>query len=106
MKEAVIFRNSETNERKAVFGLKDFIDVYMDNLDAMENSVNRSFTTTNARITKLEKSLKKARISNFMSVVALAAGIAWNSKKIMDLELEVDRLDNKRHDIEYFDDED
>lgn len=106
MKDPIIFRNSETNERKAVFGLKDFIDVYVDNMNTMETGIEMSFKATDARITKLEKSLKRAKITNFMSVVALAAGIAWNSKKIMDLELEVDRLDNKGHDIEYFDDED
>lgn len=105
MKDPIIFRNSETNERKAVFGLKDFIDVYVDNMNTMENGIEMSFRATDARITKLERSLKRAKINNFMCFVALAAGIAWNSRKIIDLELEVDRLDNKRHDTEYFDED-
>lgn len=103
MKDPIIFRNSETNERKAVFGLKDFIEIYMDNINTMENGIELSFKATDTRIAKLEKSLKRTKARNAISFIALAAIGIWNFKKITDLELKVDKLDETEDDHDLFD---
>ena len=103
MKEPIMFKNNTTGERKAVYGLKDFIDIYMDNVNAIEDSCNKSFTETNGRITILERELKRTKARNAIGFIALAAIGIWNFKKITDLELKVDKLDETGDDHDPFD---